>query len=45
MQRLVTGVLDANIKEWSLKEVVLMVNMISLLAGQLETDSVEVWSK
>lgn len=34
--------LDANSKEWSLKEVVVMVNMIGVLAGQLKTDSVPV---
>lgn len=36
--------LDASAKDWSLKEVVLMANMIGVLAAQLETNSVEVWS-
>ena len=34
--------LDANSKEWSLKEVVVMVNMIGVLAGQLEAGSEQV---
>lgn len=34
--------LVANSKEWSLKEVVVMVNMIGVLAGQLEAGSVQV---
>ena len=42
LQRLVSGVLDANMKEWSMKEVIVMVGMIRTLAGQLETDSAEV---
>lgn len=45
LQRLISGVLDANVKDWSLKEVVLMVNTIAMLAGQLDADSAEVCSK
>ena len=41
-QRLVVAVLDASIKEWSMKEVVLMLNILGLLADQLENDSKEV---
>ena len=42
LQRLISGVLDANLKEWSLKEVVVMVNMIGVLSRHLEEDSAEV---
>lgn len=41
-QRLVSGVLDANSKEWSLREVVVMLSMIGVLARQLEAGSVQV---
>lgn len=41
-QRLVVAVLDACIKEWSMKEVVLMLNILGLLADQLEQDASEV---
>jgi len=39
---LISGVLDGNLKEWSVKDVVLMVNMIALLSGQLGAESAEV---
>ena len=42
LQRLVCGVLNTNMKEWSLKEVAVMVNMIATLAAQLEGGTDEV---
>ena len=41
-QRLVVAVLDTSIKEWSMKEVVLMLNIFGLFTDQLEQQSSEV---
>ena len=41
-QRLVSSVLEENLKEWGLKEAMLMINLIGLLAAQLQRHSQEV---
>ena len=42
VQRLVSLVLNGTLKEWGLKEAVLMINLIGLLAAQLQRHSQEV---
>ena len=42
LQRLILGVLNVNLKDWSMREVVVMINMIGVLANQLDGDSTEV---
>ena len=44
LQRLVSVVLDSSVKEWGMKEVIVMVNLIGLLAGQMQRHSSQVYS-
>ncbi len=41
-QRLISRMLDMNVKDWSMREVVLVANIIGALASQLSGDSEEV---
>lgn len=41
-QRLVVAVVDCSLREWAMKDSVLMLNVIAALAEQLDQDSTEV---